>query len=81
MEFLVDDDGLVGMKENKIRIHVQIGHMFIQLLKTHELLYDFMLSQKAHWDYVMYSGDYCSCMNERLTVVKKQYNGIFDEPT
>lgn len=46
MEFLVDDDGLVGMKENKIRIHVQIGHMFIQLLKTHELLYDFMLSQK-----------------------------------
>ena len=30
---------------------------------------------------MMYSGDYCSCMNERLTAVKKQYNGIFDEPT
>ena len=41
-----DEDGLVGMKESKMRIQIQRGHIFISFKKTHESLYDLMLLQQ-----------------------------------
>ena len=41
-----DEDGLVEMKQSKIRIQIQRWHIFNSFTKIHESLYDFMLLQQ-----------------------------------